>query len=282
MKQVPLPISAIIVVYNEARRLRECLDSLAFCDEMIVVDLGSTDGSLDIAKASTATIISHPRLPVVEMILPNIAPKSRHNWVLRVDPDEVLPESLARDLRPLVEAQNDVGEITVPYQYYFKSTRLDHTIWGGTRQLPRLFRKDAVELVGRVHGGVRLMPGFTSAAIPHDGGNHVRHYWIDSWRQMFDKHRRYISQEGAGRYRDGQRFRWRGLAGSVLRALKLNFITHQAWRDGPIGVALGMFYAWYVAMSMLSLRRYQREQLASRPIDAGNEVPEISNLKSQI
>ena len=86
------PLSAVIIAKNAARQLPECLESLAFCDEILVVDSGSTDGSVELARARGARMI--------EAEWRGFGPQKRyaveqaaHDWVLCVDADErVSPE----------------------------------------------------------------------------------------------------------------------------------------------------------------------------------------------
>jgi glycosyltransferase involved in cell wall biosynthesis len=74
-----LPLTAIVVCFNEDRRLADCLKSISFCDEIIVCDLGSTDRSLAIA-AELATKVTHAeRVPVNDVIFLFLFVEIRHD-----------------------------------------------------------------------------------------------------------------------------------------------------------------------------------------------------------
>jgi len=84
-----MKISTLVVTYNDEKHLEECLDPLRRFAELVVVDLGSSDRSVEIAQRLGIKVIRKPWVPIGEMILPTMIPTMKHDWVLRVDPDEV-------------------------------------------------------------------------------------------------------------------------------------------------------------------------------------------------
>ncbi len=100
------PLSAVIITKNAARQLPECLESLAFCDEILVVDSGSDDGTVALARARGARVI--------EAEWRGFGPQKRyavaqaaHDWVLCVDADErVSPELRSAIERALAAPAN--------------------------------------------------------------------------------------------------------------------------------------------------------------------------------
>ena len=63
-----IQFTGIVVTYNEDKYLNECLKYLSFCEQLIVMDLGSTDHSVEIAKTYGAIIVQHERVPIVEQV----------------------------------------------------------------------------------------------------------------------------------------------------------------------------------------------------------------------
>lgn len=251
--------TAIVVTYNEARRLRECLNSLAFCDEVLVVDLGSTDGSADIARQWGAKVICHERVEVVEDIHEKAAGWASHDWLVLLDPDEVLPAGIEHDIRSILLARPKVGVIGVPLQYYFRGKPLVGTVWGGTKYKNLIRHRKRVAFRKAVHRGYTLLPGYERVTLERKSPDYcIHHYWVDSYRQMFEKHWRYIRNEGKARYELGERFSWRRWLLSTLKTLAHNLITHKSYRDGLTGIFLGFFHTWYVSFSLLSLWYYQK------------------------
>lgn len=127
-----LPISALVVSFNEADILARCLNSIQFCDEIIVYDLGSSDNSVEVAKNAGATVRKHKRVPHAELIYAEGLSELKHDWVLLTDPDEEINAELRKELvEKFAKLPARVAAIRVPMQYYFKSHALKGTIWGG-------------------------------------------------------------------------------------------------------------------------------------------------------
>jgi len=253
--------TGIVVTYNEARRLRECLYSLNFCDQLLVVDLGSTDNSVDIAKNCGAEIVYHRRVKVVEEIYEEATSWASHAWIIFLDPDEVLPQGIEKDLEAVIRNHSLLGIVMVPYQFYFKGKPLLTTIWGQEIKYKGVVvHSDRVLFSTKVHRGYTLHPGYESVALPRKSEDYcIRHYWVDSLWQMLAKHWRYIQMEGISRYQSGERFRWRTWAKESLQSLKRNLLDYGGLRGGGDGIFLSFFHAWYVSMSLLSLGWYQKK-----------------------
>ena len=260
------PFTAIVVTYNEAARLRACLESLAFCRQLLVVDLGSSDDCVAIAQSCGAQVLRHARVPVVEQVRAFAAAHARHDWLLFMDPDEVILPALAEQLQDVVARRAGAGSVEVPWQFYFRGKALHCCVWGQpgySKQV--LFHRERVELRPLVHRGYRLLEGFRAVTVERSGENYIQHYWIDSYRELFAKHRRYLTQEGPSRYAAGQRFSWGRLALYTVGALKMNLIDYDGWRCGFTGVFLSLFHGWYMCRSWLALRAYQRSRREAAP-----------------
>src|SRR5258708_28876422 len=97
-RDIPLPrLSAIIITRNEAGNIADCLDSLAFCDERIVVDSGSTDDTVRIAEGRGANVVQHAFAGFGAQ--KNFALSlAQGEWVLSLDADERVSAELAGEI----------------------------------------------------------------------------------------------------------------------------------------------------------------------------------------
>ena len=257
----PIEFSGIVITYNEARRLRECLNSLAFCEQLLVVDLGSKDGSLEIVRECGAELIEHAWVPIVEQVWPYAVSLARHEWVLLLDPDEVLPAGIEDDFRRVITENPDLGAMRVPWQFFFKGRALHCTVWGQRNTKMVVQHKARVEFSAGVHRGRKVLPGYRVVELPGRDADYCgKHYWVDSYRELFEKHMRYIKLEGESRYNAGQRFSWFKAILSTGHALEINLIDNRGLLGGFNGIFLSLFYTWYVWMGWLSLRQYGRRQ----------------------
>jgi glycosyltransferase involved in cell wall biosynthesis len=255
--ELPIQFTGIVVTYNEERQLQECLESLDFCQELIVIDLRSVDRSVEIAQEYGAKVIQHDRVPVVEMIRKKAVSYARNDWIVFLDPDEVLPDDIEDKLRLLIEQDPRIGVIRIPWQFYFMGKPLYVTRWGTQKVKGVVRHRRRNEFNPKVHRGMRLLNGFTGATVSRNSRFFIKHYWVESYREMFEKHWRYIKEEGKARYESGERFKLYNWLRTTLAVLKQDLIDYKGLKGGFKGVFLSFFYAWYVNMSFLSLWRYQ-------------------------
>ncbi len=158
-----LPVTLVVLTYNEERNLRACLDSLSpFVFEAIVVDSGSTDQTLEIAAAAGARIVSHPFESHARQWTWALANAGiRTDWVLALDADQRATPGFVHEIAALLATPRRDGAAGcfVVRRQVFRGRWIKH---GGyyPKRLLKLFRRDAVwidegELVDhhfRVHG----------------------------------------------------------------------------------------------------------------------------------
>ncbi len=100
MSQSPVPISACIIAMNEADRIGPCLASVSFCDEIVVVDSGSTDGTQDLCRKAGARVIETDWPGWVKQKNRAVDAAS-HDWILALDADERVDETLGRSIQAI-------------------------------------------------------------------------------------------------------------------------------------------------------------------------------------
>jgi glycosyltransferase involved in cell wall biosynthesis len=132
-------LSAIIITKDEAANIGDCLDSLAFCDERIVVDAASSDGTLIIAKQKGARVATHS--------WKGFGPQKNYalslaqgDWVLSIDADERVTPELAQAIRAAI-ASGKADGYEIPRRSSFCGRMMRHSGWFPDRVL-RLFRRD--------------------------------------------------------------------------------------------------------------------------------------------
>ena len=256
-----LPISSILVGYNEADLLRRSLPSLQFCDEIIYFDLGSEDDSVLIAESFGAKIIFHQKVPGCEWIHSAYATSTKHKWVLVTDPDEVLDEETVDNIYGLFDRNiltPETGCVSVPIFYYLKNKKLAGTTWGGEKRRVLMAHNERFKFSPIVHNGRELLNGFVSYDIPSDGKNGLHHYWVTSYRKMLEKHVRYLNNEAKSKFLSGQRITAKELLIMPLKAFKYSFYHKKGYRDGFTGLFLSCFWAWYETAGNYRLLNYQR------------------------
>jgi len=265
---VLLPLTALVASRNESRLLERCLPTLAFCDEVVVIDLDSDDDTATVAEAHGARVVRHELVPIGEWARITVAPQARHDWLLVVDPDEEVPPALARELAKLLPTLGEgVAAVDAPIQYHFRGKPLSGTPWGGPNRRRLLVRRDAVELTRRIWGGMRILPGREVVELPFTPETAIVHRWADGYRDLLAKHRRYLRLEPASRFEAGEITGYRAVAGMPWRSFRESFATKKGYRDGLDGLALSLFWAGFRTLAELRLLRKHgiRPRLRSGP-----------------
>lgn len=253
-----MKISALVITYNDEKYLEACLIPLKRLDELVVVDLGSRDQSVEIAQRLGVKVIRKPWVPIVEMILPTLIPAMKYDWVLHVDPDEVYSSTLMDDILALAPG-DDCSVVAVPIQYYFNDRPLKRTVWGGVRYFHnKIINKKRVDFYDRVHRSIELHQGTSIGKINYTGNNIVKHYWVDNFEDLFKKHNRYLILEGKSRFEKGERFSLVKWFFMPIVALYEGLIRKGGIIGRPIEIFLCFYYAWYISKSLLALRTYSK------------------------
>lgn len=140
-----MTICAIVLTHNSAKSLEECLASLTFCDEVLVVDDASTDGTRKIASEKGARVVEHELANDFAAQRNWAMQQTSHNWVLFVDSDERVSDSLRVELTKLKQRDPSyVSGFRIPRRDFFLGREMKY---GETSQ-------------ARLHGFVRLVsPG---------------------------------------------------------------------------------------------------------------------------
>lgn len=254
-----LPISAIVVSLNEGHMLKSCLESIQFCDEIVVYDLGSEDNSFDVATQLATSARRIEREPAVEIIHTKYVKDLIHDWVLITDPDEVSSHDLGEDIKGLFEKgiSTKTGAIRAPIRFYFKKILLKGTPWGGLNYRHYLVHRERFEFTPKVHTGRHLLAGYEFYELPFSKRNIIHHYWMNTYKQLINKHHRYLQNEGKSRYLDGQRISLTELLLKPFREFIFAFYKAQGYRDGLLGLLLSSFWAYYQMRASLELYKYQ-------------------------
>ncbi len=131
------PLSGVVTTFNNGATLARCLDSLAFCDEIVVLDSGSDDATLEIARARDARIHAQPfagygpqKQAAIDL--------AQHDWVLLLDADEFVEADATQAIARELESPRADGYRLERQEWLF--WRWPHRGTRGNRQL-RLFRK---------------------------------------------------------------------------------------------------------------------------------------------
>lgn len=249
-----IKFTSIVVTYNEERRLRECLEALDFCDEKIVVDLGSKDHCKKIAKAMGCRVLEHKRVPIVEQIREWAVQEAKNDWIIFIDPDEVFPKEALQDIQSIIEQNSTLGEIRIPKINYFQGKEIKYGYWGGRAAFLSIFKKEAAVFSQKVHQRIKVKDEYKFKLFDR---YFIKHYWIDSEEQFYEKHLRYLNYEGENRYSTGKRFSVYNMTKDLFYKFILYYIIRKGFLDGILGIKLLKLSIWYEYNAWINLKKYQ-------------------------
>ncbi len=244
--------------------LSRCLNSLSFCEELIVVDLESEDSTHEIAIQYNAKYLFHKKVPLVECIHVWIQNKINNEWVIISDPDEVCSKALADDIRKIVKNPPlTIGAVSVPWIFFFGGKMLKGTQWGGIQRRIYLVNLNRFYFTNHVHRGRHLKEQFDMLPLEYRGENYLEHYWMQNIFQLLKKHIRYLKLEDKSLYDSGMRTNLNQILCMPLTSFKESFIIKQGYRDSFTGLFLSFFWAWYRTAAYIKLWQYQKQRLCS-------------------
>lgn len=214
-------LSACIITLNEVDRLDACIASLAFCDEIVVVDSGSTDGTRELAAARGARVIEHA-FDGFRAQKDFAVSQASHDWVLCLDADErVTPK-----LRASIEAARDVGfNVAAGYRFARCTEYFGKFLRHGNAYPDRVLR-----LFDRRRGGWRAGREIHEHAVVEGEvatlAGDLEHRAYRSIDDQLRRYRQYATMMAADMHARGRRARlsnlvlnpaWRFLRGLLLR-----------------------------------------------------------------
>lgn len=249
------PLTAVVVTYNEAHYLTKCLESISFCDDILVVDLGSHDESVEIAQQNGARVINHKWVAFAEKVRPFALEHVANEWILFVDPDIFIPEGVGRTTITLIEkyTEQGLGMIYLPFHTYFGRHPLRYGQKGGRRGYRAVLHRERVEITTLLHfQGLRLLDDYFALGVTTFNGEVLHHYWIDSIRDFLTKAHRYLPYEPERRQAANQEFSWKGMLLELGDSLKLD-IKKRAFLEWR-AIQVMFLQLWYIYRANMALR----------------------------
>ena len=245
-------LSACIITFNEEDRIEACLDALAFCDELLVVDSHSTDRTRELAAAKGARVIERDWPGHVKQKEFTIR-EARHDWVLCIDADERPTPGLAAEIQALRE-RGFPGQAgwDFPRKTWYLGAFIEHGLWYPDRQL-RLFDRRRGRWGGNDPHDTVLLDGPRG----HLRGE-LLHY---SYRDFSDHLRtieKYTTIMADGMHARGKRASPLDLlTHSTLRFVRSYFLK-LGFLDGWRGLLVAWLAAWYAGLKYAKLLVRQR------------------------
>ena len=227
-------ISACVICYNEERKIRRCLESLKWCDEIVVMDSFSTDQTVSICREFTDRVYQHEWMGYVGQrnVVRELA---AYPWILFLDSDEEVSPALRDEI--IAEFSRGGGRYVgyeFPRQVYYLGKWIRHGEWYPDIKL-RLFKKDLGRTEGQEpHDKVVVSGQVKRLKAP------IWHYTYDDLRDHLETVNRFSTITAQQKFVQGTKFRWTDL---LLRPL-LRFFKGYLLRGGFLDGWRGFIIAY--------------------------------------
>jgi len=232
-------LSVVVITLNEAERLRACLESAAWADELVVVDAESQDKTVQIAREFTDRVLVRPWAGFAEQKNFAVA-QATGDWILSLDADEEVPPELRAEIQALLGAEPAEDGYRVPRRNIFWGRWIRHGGLYPDWQL-RLFRRGRGRFVERtVHESVRVEGRVGRLASP------LVHRSYRDVADFLERADRYSTLAAAEWVRSGRRA---GVGDLVVRPagrFLSMYVVRGGFLDGWPGFLLACLYAYYV------------------------------------
>jgi glycosyltransferase involved in cell wall biosynthesis len=248
-------VSAFIVCMNEESQIRRCLESIEWCNEIVIVDSGSTDSTIAICKEFTDRILFRSWTGYVEQKAYALQ-QCTSDWVLNIDADEEVSPELKEEMIALLQADkkqsiayNGFHLSRVVYylnrwwrhggwypEFRLRLCRRSHTTWGGVDPHEKAI----------VQGATRKL------------GGELYHYTYSDMQDQITRLNKFSSSAAISIFSHGHRTNIiEILFRPIFRFMKF-YIFKQGFRDGASGLIVALIESYYVFLKYAKLWELQR------------------------
>jgi hypothetical protein len=241
-------LTVVILTKNEEKNIAECIESVSWADEVLVLDGGSTDKTVDIAKGLGCRVVERPfrgfadqRNAALDLV--------ENEWVFFIDADERVTPELASEVRRVICEGGKEGWWVPRHNYIFGRLTL-HAGWYPDYQLRIMKRGKAHYDPTREVHEIVILEGESGYLE-----NPLIHYNYDSLSQFVKRQDFYTDYEAEILFKQGIRPKPHNFILQPLRHFSWRYFTLKGYKDGLHGLLLSLLMAYYNLVMYIRLGR---------------------------
>jgi len=244
-------VSVTIITLNEAEHIAAAIDSARWADEVLVVDCGSTDGTVDLARGTGAVVLCREWSGYVDQ--KNFAAeRASHDWIFSLDADERITPALAAEVRALLAMEPPMRGYRLPRVTYHLGRWVRTTDFYPDYQT-RLYDRRAARWRGKyVHESVTV--DGPVGQLRHE----LEHYSFRNLRDQLDRINHYTTLAARQMYESGRRSSPLHLLVHPSAAFLRNYLLRRGILDGTAGLMISLMNAYSVFLKFAKLWEMQR------------------------
>lgn len=257
-----MKVSVVVNTYNEEKNIKRCLESVkTFADEIIVVDMHSSDRTIEIAKKQGAKTFLHEYTRYVEPARNFALSKATGDWIFLIDADEELPESLIKKLKEIAETDR-ADFVEIPRKNIIFGKWIEHTRWWPD-YLVRFFRNGKVRFSSEIHvppkcegEGIKLEAEERNALVHHN---------FQTISQFIERLNRYTDIQSEEKGSEGYEFKVEDLLLRPSSEFFSRFFAGEGYKDGGHGLVLSVLQAF--SEFVVFLKIWEKQGFKDQRID---------------
>ena len=246
-----MKLTVTVITRNEARNIAAALESVAWADEIVVVDAGSTDDTRAIARRFTSRIETRD-WPGYAAQKNRAAELASHDWILSLDADERVTPELAAEIQQLLAAGPAARGYRIPRVTYYLGRWIRTTDWYPDYQLRLYDRRSGRWNTRLVHESVALEgePGVLRHELQHFAYRSISHHL-----RTIDRYTTLAAQQW---HAEGRRTTALGALVHARLAFARNLLLRRGFLDGGPGLIVSALNSYYVLLKFAKLWELQR------------------------
>jgi glycosyltransferase involved in cell wall biosynthesis len=247
-----MKISVVIIAKDEEKMLPECLKTVSWAQEVVVIDTGSIDKTSEIAKKSGARVVGYKEGKNFSDWRNKGLREARGEWILYVDADERIPSALVKEVEKVIQSRDTFGAYAIPRRNIVLGQELKHGgFWPDYQK--RLFQKGSLKgWNGEVHEEPEYVGELGLLSEP------MVHQKHESIAEMVEKTNGWSEVEASLMYKAKHppmnipRF-----ISAMCREGWMRLVVHKAFLDGKIGIVFALYQVFSRFVSYAKLWEMQ-------------------------
>lgn len=238
-------LTVTVITRDEAANVAAALESVAWADEIVVVDSRSADDTVAIARRHTDRVIVRD-WPGYSAQKNFAAAEASNDWILSLDADERVTPALAGEIGTLLGAEPPARGYRLPRTSFYLGTWIRSTDWYPDYQL-RLYDRRVSRWAGIVHEGVEVdgPVGRLRSDLQHVPYRDIAHHL-----QTIDRYTTLAARQMSD---GGRTVGAAGLVARPLAAFLRNYVARGGWRQGSVGLVVSVLNSYYVFLKFAKL-----------------------------
>lgn len=234
-----IKFSVVISAYNEEKKIKDCLESVKWADEIILINNSSTDNTVELAKKYTSNIFTRKNNLMLNINKNFGFTKATGDWILNLDADERVTPELKEEILRVIHQPLTINGYFIPRKNIIFGKWIKHAGWYPDHQL-RLFKKGEGKFLEKhVHEMVQ---------VAGETGNlkeHIVHYNYDSTLQFLKKLIIYSPNEAEQLLEKGYSVDWKDAIRMPSKEFLSRFFAREGYKDGFHGLMISLLMAFY-------------------------------------